>query len=437
MEKSKTNQPAIEFQDLSVVYNPGKTSEFWALKNISEVIHPRDYTVFFGPSGCGKSTLLYTIAGLEEAVQGKVSVLGRDINQLSEEDKNDFHRSLVGMIFQAYYLIPGLTVKNNILLPLIFTGASGSEREERVSKLIKKFDIENIAERYPSQLSGGQQQRVAIARALINDPPIILADEPVGNLDSENAEIVMNLLTELNEKEKKTVILVTHDARHLERADRVIYMKDGELERTVRNPKKFQAGLIEREELPEFKRLATLYPHLSNIDIRAKVLARHLTAALPLEQELVIEDAVKQFLSRKISPHEFNQMLDKPAEEGGADLYSQKATRLTKEAIKYLKEIEKIEKQASVPGPDMEKEYLVGIRRFILDGYDGQLKFSQIKKLDEVICKRFLGKIDQDKLEEVLDLSEKEGGVGLNKRTAHNFAGKIEILFLKRLNSKS
>ncbi len=436
MEESKTNQPVIEFQDLSVVYNPGKTSELWALKNISGSIYPRDYTVFFGPSGCGKSTLLYAIAGLEEAVQGKVNVLGKDINQLSEKDKNEFHRSLVGMIFQAYYLIPGLTVKNNILLPMIFTGTSRSKREERVCKLIKKFDIEELANRYPSQLSGGQQQRVAIARALVNDPPIILADEPVGNLDSKNAEIVMNLLTELNEKEKKTVILVTHDARHLERADKIIHMKDGKLERTVQNSKKSGTGSVEKEELTEFKQLITLYPHLSDIDIRAKILARHLTATLPLEQELVIEDAVKQLLSRKISPHEFNQILDKPVKEGGADLYSQKATRLTKEAIKYLKEIEKLEEQTSSSEPDKTKDHLIGIRRFLLDGYDGQLSFSQIKKLDEVLYKRFLGKIDQKKLEQVLDLSEKEGGVGLNKRTARKFTGEIDILFLKRFNSK-
>ena len=188
--------PIIKFENLSVVYDLGKSNETEALKDINLEIYPQEYVIFFGPSGCGKSTLLYTIAGLEYPTRGRVIVDGKSIKDLSLKELISFHRSAIGMIFQAYYLLPTLNVRDNILLPQLFSNASGREREKKAENLMKRFGIYELRNKKISQLSGGQQQRVAIARALINGAGIILADEPTGNLDSKNAKVLLDLLTD-------------------------------------------------------------------------------------------------------------------------------------------------------------------------------------------------------------------------------------------------
>src|SRR3989338_6774287 len=213
--------PLIKIDKVSVVYDKGRPSEMVALKGISLEIYPEEYIIFFGPSGCGKSTLLYTIAGLEVPDSGRIIVDGRDLAGLSKSDFVAYHRSRMGMVFQAFYLISSLSVLDNVILPQMFLQERAVKRKERGTKVLERFEIANLANRLPTELSGGQQQRVAICLAVINDPPILFADEPVGNLDSRSAEKVMDLLYELNTRDKKTVILVTHDSRYLHYAHRV------------------------------------------------------------------------------------------------------------------------------------------------------------------------------------------------------------------------
>ena len=239
----ETREPIIKIEKMSIVYDPGKSNENWALKDISLEIYPEEYVIFFGPSGCGKSTLLYVIAGLEKPSQGKVIVNGKDLTSLSEKELIGFHRSSLGMVFQAYYLIPSLTARDNVVLPQVFMEKPPAERLEKTRILMERFGITDFQGRTPTKMSGGQQQRVAIARSLINDPPILLADEPVGNLDSKNAEIVIDLLAELNSKDKKTVLHVTHDPSYLGHAHRIFYMRDGKITRVVSNPEK-QVSLL-------------------------------------------------------------------------------------------------------------------------------------------------------------------------------------------------
>jgi len=214
-------KPNIKLENLSIVYNNGKTNEFWAVRDINLEIYPEEYVIFFGPSGCGKSTLLYAIAGLEKPSKGRVLVNDIDLGLAGERELIKYRQFLVGIIFQAYYLISDLTAEDNILLPQIFAGKSFLERKKQANFLMERFGVLDFKNKKPSQLSGGQQQRVAIARSLINNPSILLADEPVGNLDSKNAEIVIDLLDNFNKKDKKTVVYVTHDQRHLDKADRV------------------------------------------------------------------------------------------------------------------------------------------------------------------------------------------------------------------------
>lgn len=226
---------AIKTENASVIYDQGKPNETKALTDVNVTIYKEDYIVIFGPSGCGKSTMLYTISGIEKPTKGRILVMGKDITQFTPDESAKFHRSQIGMVFQAYNLIPTLSVLDNVALPQIFRGVSREKRRARAKVLLQRFGILPQAEKLPTELSGGQQQRVGIARALINEQPIIFADEPVGNLDSKSAKIVLDILYDLNVKDKKTIILVTHDPSLLTFATHVVYMRDG----TVVGEKRF------------------------------------------------------------------------------------------------------------------------------------------------------------------------------------------------------
>lgn len=218
---------AIKTENLNVIYDLGLPSETKALNDINIIINKEDFVVVFGPSGCGKSTLLYAISGIEGPTSGKIWVLDRDITQFTSLEAAKFHRLQIGMVFQAYNLIPTLSVIDNVALPQIFRGVPRETKYLRAKILLQRFGILPQANKLPMELSGGQQQRVGIARALINEQPVIFADEPVGNLDSKSAKIVLDILYDLNIKDKKTIILVTHDPTLLKYATHIIYMKDG------------------------------------------------------------------------------------------------------------------------------------------------------------------------------------------------------------------
>jgi putative ABC transport system ATP-binding protein len=418
-------EPIIKFSDLSVVYNLGKTNEVLALKGISGEIYPQEYVIFFGPSGCGKSTLLYAIAGLETPTEGEVSVFGKDLKLLKEVEKQKYHCSSIGMVFQSYHLVPSLTVRDNILLPQMFAKENGSKRIARANLLMERFDIAHLADRKPAKLSGGQQQRVAIARALINDPPIILADEPVGNLDSVSAQTVIDLLSEINKKDKKTIILVTHDPRRLNLADRVIYMEDGKLNRVFINPQRV-AGVSKEFQLSELDKLAQVYPYLSESQLRSKLIINHFILPYGIDIQQKIEELINKYLLKEIGEKELLEFLDKPP----VSLYSQKAQDLVNKIVPMVKEMEELEKEKN-PQQTPLRQRASSLRRYLLDRYSGKMTMSQVYKMDEAILQRIENKINDKKLEEILDLPLNKGGIGLNKRTAKNFVSKLKIVLMK------
>jgi len=425
-------EPLIKTDNLSVVYNLGKTSEVWALNDVDIEIYPEEYIVFFGPSGCGKSTLLYTIAGLETPTKGRAVVEGRDLNTLTEKELIEFHKSKIGMIFQAFYLIPNLSVEDNILLPQIFTEAQISERKEKVDALMKRFGIYNLRRRKASLLSGGQQQRTAIARSLINDPDIILADEPVGNLDSENAEIVLKLLSSLHKEDKKTVIHVTHDARQLHLANRVFYMKDGKITRVVRNPEKmYLTPFGKKMKVSEFERLAQAYPYLSESRLKAKMLLNHLVYPYGIETQQRLEDVIDEYLTGNITKQEMKERFDLPPEKGGISLYKQTAKKMAEDIADLAKEIELIEEVKAQPTLSPIEERAMTVRGFLLDQYSGRLSFDQIQRLEKIIADRLLGKLSKKGFFERLDKPFNKGGVGLNRRTARKFSRRVELIIMK------
>ncbi len=195
-----------------------------ALRGVSFNVDKGEFISVVGSSGSGKSTLLNILGGLDLEYTGKVLIDGKDIK---EYNPNLYRRNIVGTIFQQFYLIPSLTVEENILLPLKFVKDKGIDVNKRLDYLLEMVDLKNRRKHLPKELSGGQAQRVAIARALIDNPKIVLADEPTGNLDSKTGESIIGLLKELNRTERVTVILVTHDKNISQKTDRIITLVDG------------------------------------------------------------------------------------------------------------------------------------------------------------------------------------------------------------------
>lgn len=195
-----------------------------ALRGVSFEVQKGEFISVVGSSGSGKSTLLNILGGLDFEYTGKISIDGKNIK---EYNPNFYRRNIVGTIFQQFYLIPSLSVEENILLPLKFVKNRDIDVNERLEALLEMVDLKNRRKHFPKELSGGQAQRVAIARALIDNPKVVLADEPTGNLDSKTGESIIRLLKELNKTESVTVILVTHDKNISAKTDRVITLVDG------------------------------------------------------------------------------------------------------------------------------------------------------------------------------------------------------------------
>jgi len=217
----------IDIDSLTKIYKTGKT-EFKALDNITLKIQKGDFVAIMGPSGSGKSTLMNIIGCLDRPTSGTVIVDGENISKVSDNVLAEIRGRKIGFIFQKFNLIPTMNALKNISLPMVFLGASKTDRDQRAAELLAKVGLTKWATHRPSELSGGQQQRVAIARSLSNNPSIILADEPTGNLDTKTGEQILELLVTLN-KEGKTILLVTHAVALKRFADRVVNMLDGEI----------------------------------------------------------------------------------------------------------------------------------------------------------------------------------------------------------------
>ena len=217
----------IKVENLQKVFRT-EDVETWALNHVSLEIRAGEFVAIMGPSGCGKSTLLNILGLLDNPTGGKYYLKGTDVGQFDEQQRTRLRRGLIGFVFQSFNLIEELTVAENIELPLLYMGVPAAERAERVRDVMKRVQISHRSAHYPRQLSGGQQQRVAIARAVVERPELILADEPTGNLDSQNGIEVMEMLRELNHS-GTTILMVTHSERDASYAKRVINLFDGKI----------------------------------------------------------------------------------------------------------------------------------------------------------------------------------------------------------------
>jgi putative ABC transport system ATP-binding protein len=217
----------IEIKDITKTYSNGDIT-FTALKGVSFTINDGEFVAVMGPSGSGKSTLMHILGALDTPTSGTYFLDKKDVSKMSEDELSDIRKEKIGFVFQAFNLLPRTTVMRNVSLPLIYEGIPKEEREQRAKKaLLAAGMTESHFQHKSNQLSGGQIQRVAIARALVNDPSLILADEPTGNLDTRTGEIVLGTFQKLNAEHGRTIVLITHEREVAEHADRILTIRDG------------------------------------------------------------------------------------------------------------------------------------------------------------------------------------------------------------------
>lgn len=221
------SQNMIEIKNVTKTYSSGETS-FQALRGVSFEIEEGEFVAIMGPSGSGKSTLMHILGALDTPSSGKYFLAGKDVSKLSDDELANIRREKIGFVFQSFNLLPRATVLRNVTLPLVYEGIEVNERERRAREALFAAGLDETHFLHLSnQLSGGQIQRVAIARALVNNPKLILADEPTGNLDSKTGEIVLGTFQKLNKDLGRTIILITHETDVAQHAERIIHIKDG------------------------------------------------------------------------------------------------------------------------------------------------------------------------------------------------------------------
>ena len=433
------DSPLIQTENLKVIYNRGKENEVRSLFDVSVKIYPKEYVIIYGPSGCGKSTLLYSMSGLQPPTEGDVIIKTKSISKMTKKEIVELHQVGIGMVFQAFYLIPSLDILENVCLPKVFRGESKNKRKEEGIKLLHRFGVVEQSKKFPSQLSGGQKQRVSIARSLINNPEVIFADEPVGNLDSESSENVMRILKELNEIDEKTIVLVTHNAEHLHFADRIIYMKDGKVFKEEVNKEKRPPEAIKNisnvkyEELSnELKLLMRTFKNLSLkqvnsllIPFKSEQLMHHVLSELNQEQIQTASSYLKEFLFKDINIDVLSKSLDLDYEKGGAGWNRQRVSAF----IGRVQHIIRLAEIISV-GPDSSSAQALSDYLTELFG----LKFDQKRqnRFISFLRSRIKNKIDRFELQKSLDISELLGGLGLYKNKAEKISREVEIIMLMK-----
>lgn len=229
LQKQDTlGEDIIEAKNLNKTYKLG-TQDVEILKNINLTIKRGEFVSIMGPSGSGKSTLLYLLGGLDKPTSGSVKIAGKELSVMNDKAQSIMRRRDVGFVFQFYNLIPNLNVEENIMLPILLDGKRLKDYRAKLEEILEVVSLKDRRNHTPRELSGGQQQRVAIARALINEPEVILADEPIGNLDSKTGKEVMELLRRINIENRKTIVQVTHSSDSAGYGQKIIYVKDGKV----------------------------------------------------------------------------------------------------------------------------------------------------------------------------------------------------------------
>ncbi|MBY0310036.1 ATP-binding cassette domain-containing protein [Patescibacteria group bacterium] len=417
-------KPLIVCRDLSIIYNKGKSNEFKALSGVNTDIYEGEYIILFGPSGCGKSTLMYSIQGSLPPGEGTLLIRGDDIYSYPPSERVYFQRYVMGIIFQSFNLIGSLSVLDNVALPMIFCNADKITRDRRAQSLLDRFGVGHVSHKIPAMLSGGQQQRVSVARSMVNDPKILLADEPTGNLDSVSTQQVMDKIDEINTFDRRTIIMVSHNAAHLSYAHRVYYLKDGVIVREVVNPQRKQIKPVREGEtiVTELEQLARLFPYDSIDTLRVKSIVNFLTQDITFDQLSRLEHSTELFIKGKIDREAFVDSLVLPFERGGVEIPEKQAKKMSQIADRMIHQADDIRRfraKKDNAGVFFSQHKLAErLRDHVLNMYNLKLNKEQDAHLVEMIADRVTGVIEDEQFNERLLLSVKNRGLGLTEKEA-------------------
>lgn len=426
---------------MQIVYNLGKKNEFKAISDFSIDVFPGEFISFFGPSGCGKSTVFYSILGVLKPSSGEILVNGQNPYSFSPLEMVKYQAKTIGIIYQAFFLIPSLSVIDNVALPQTFLGTPFSKRKKRAQELLDRFGVGTKSETYPALLSGGQSQRVSVARAMVNNPDILLADEPTGNLDSKSSDQVMNYLMELSDRDKKTVIMITHNAAQLHYCHRVFYMKDGALLRVVPNPDRQQIAKFDKQKVlvTEIEILSKIYPYSQPEELKVKSIINYLTQDLDFMQLDRLEKATAKMLSRKISREAFYDYLKVPILNGGVGLTEDRAQAMSSKIDQILKQSEDVRRYRRRMNAGLfynrEDKLISDILFYIIEESKVFLTREMKMRLKQLVRDRVSGLIRKEELEEVLKKPIEERGLGFDRDTMFKVVSYFEKLLTQGVDT--
>jgi putative ABC transport system ATP-binding protein len=427
-------KPLIVCRDLNITYNKGKSNEFKALQNVNTDIYEGEYIILFGPSGCGKSTLMYAIQGSLPPAEGTLLIRGDDVYSYPPAERVFFQRHVMGIIFQSFNLIGSLSVLDNVALPMIFCDANKSTRERRAQQLLDRFGVGQVSHKIPSMLSGGQQQRVSVARSMVNDPQILLADEPTGNLDSVSTKQVMDKIDEINTFDQRTIIMVSHNAAHLSYAHRVYYLKDGFIVREVVNPQRKQIKPVKEGEtiVTELEQLARLFPYDSVDTLRVKSLTNFLTQEYSFDQIVRLEKAIQLLIKGKIHKKLFIDALVKKYEEGGVGIDRKTALRMADVSVSLVRQADDVHRFRADNDSDAaffaQHKFAERIRAYLLEQHHVPLTKNTESNLAVLIADRLSGINGEADFRHGLMELVTNGGLGLREKQADDMSRYMEKL---------
>lgn len=427
-------KPLIICKDLDITYNKGKSNEYKALSSVNTEIFEGEYIILFGTSGSGKSTLMYAIQGSLPPADGTLLIGGDDIYSYPPSERVYFQRYIMGIIFQSFNLIGSLSVLDNVALPQIFCNVDKATRERRAQMLLDRFGVGHVSHKIPSMLSGGQQQRVSVARSMVNDPKILLADEPTGNLDSVSTQQVMDKIDEINTFDQRTVIMVSHNAAHLQYAHRVYYLKDGYVVREVVNPQRKQIKSVAQGEtiVTELEQLARLFPYDSVDMLKVKSMVNFLTQSLTFDQIVRLEKAVLQLMKGKIHKKNFITMLSRPYSEGGVNLEKPIASRMADQAINIIEQADDIRRFRAKTSADMaffeQHKFAERLKAYLTEEFGIALSKEREALLSELIADRVTGVSDEADFYKAILAKESKHGVGFKEDVGDGLTRYLEKL---------
>lgn len=427
-------KPLIVARDLSIIYNQGKQNEFKALTGVNTDIYEGEYIILFGASGSGKSTLMFSIQGSLPPGEGTLLIRGDDIYAYPTAERVYFQRHVMGIIFQQFNLIPSLSVLDNVALPMIFANVDRAKRERRAQSLLDRFGVGHVSHKIPAMLSGGQQQRVSVSRSMVNDPKILLADEPTGNLDSVSTQQVMDKIDEINTFDRRTIIMVSHNAAHLSYAHRVYYLKDGRVVREVVNPQRKQIKPVNEGEtiVTELEQLARLFPYDSVETLRVKSLVNFLTQDYTFSQIVRLESMLGKFLQGKIDTDSLLKGMVTDYDQGGVEIPLKEAKKMTRTAEKLVEQSADIRRYRARKDNDGiffgQHELASRLRDHLLQAHRLKLRKDQDANLVEAIADRVTGVVEEDEFFTRMSQAVSTGGVGLKEEVADTVTRYFEKL---------